>query len=546
MRTLSRRHTLGPCGLPDSSEPPPPRASPRRGAAAGDRIRVLCRFRPARPPADGAGGAGAAPAPTPAVDGPGFSLSVERAQVVARSHAGERAFTFDGVIDPAASQETVFDLVRADVLAVLEGFNCTCLAYGQTSGGKTYTMEGEGSGAADPRSGIVPRAADLLFEAMDPRLSYTVHASLSEIYNERVRDLLRPEADNLKVQESPREGVSVQGITRVRVRSGADLLRAVRRGRLNRTTAATLMNAQSSRSHSLLHVHVEARDEGSRRLRRGTLLFVDLAGSEKVSKTGAVGRRLKEAQSINRSLTTLGMVISALSRGYRHVPYRDSKLTRILSDSLGGNSKTTLLICAAPEPRHAPETLSALRFGESAKLVANASVRNEEIPAEELTRRLRRAHEEIARLRAAAQRGGDAGGGGGPGQGVGERGMGVGGPGWALGGSGSPVAPPPRPVQQQVSMASRIWISVMGPIWGLGASGAAWTRRTGWGCAGAGRPGEWVPRTRPSRTSCAATAPPWRASSSSSRPSAARGTAPFASGRTWRASSRGRPSRTSG
>ena len=141
-------------------------------------------------------------------------------------------------------------------------------------------------------------------------------------------------------------------------------------GKRFRASAPTLMNAESSRSHSILSIHVTQRNEISQRVRRGKLVLVDLAGSEKVSKTGAAGLRLEEAKNINRSLTSLGMVITALTEGpHTHVPYRDSKLTRVLQESLGGNSKTCLIICCAPEPRHAPETISTLRFGEVLKAI---------------------------------------------------------------------------------------------------------------------------------------------------------------------------------
>jgi hypothetical protein len=159
------------------------------------------------------------------------------------------------------------------------------------------------------------------------------------------------------------------------------------------------MNADSSRSHSIVSISVKQMDDATGRSRLGRLFLVDLAGSEKVSKTGASGLRLEEAKNINSSLTTLGMVINALCDGAPHVPYRDSKLTRLLMDSLGGNSRTTMIVCCSPEAAHAPETLSTLRFGERAKRIENHVVVNEELPAAELTRLLELAKREVAALK---------------------------------------------------------------------------------------------------------------------------------------------------
>eukprot|EP01042_Synura_sphagnicola_P000460 gene460-487_t len=163
------------------------------------------------------------------------------------------------------------------------------------------------------------------------------------------------------------------------------------------------MNAESSRSHSLLSILIDQTSDVTGRKKKGKLYLVDLAGSEKVSKTGATGTRLEEAKNINRSLTILGMVINALCDGSTHVPYRDSKLTRVLTESLGGNSKTALIICCAPELRHQQETVSTLRFGERAKKIKNNAKVNEELSVAELKALLEQYKNEIVYLKAQLQ-----------------------------------------------------------------------------------------------------------------------------------------------
>ena len=283
----------------------------------------------------------------------------------------------------------------------MTGFNGTILAYGQTSSGKTHTMEGP-SLRDTVSQGISPRTIDLLFNCIrqaDVTVVFTVSVSYFEIYNEKLRDLLNPLSDNMKIREKP-EGFTIQDITEVYCTDKESVMRVIDTGKTHRASAPTLMNAESSRSHSLLSIYVHQRNEMTGRHRRGKLFLIDLAGSEKVSKTGAKGTRLEEAKNINRSLTTLGMVINALCDGSPHVPYRDSKLTRVLTDSLGGNSKTTLIICCAPELSHLPETLSTLRFGERAKRIKNNAKVNEELSVSELKQLLRNARREIQELKA--------------------------------------------------------------------------------------------------------------------------------------------------
>ncbi|CAE7434809.1 unnamed protein product, partial [Symbiodinium microadriaticum] len=255
----------------------------------------------------------------------------------------------------------------------MEGFNGTILAYGQTSSGKTHTMEGPSLWDTSLQ-GVIPRTIDKLFQAIseaDVHTAFTVSVSYFEVYCEKIRDLLNPSQNDLKMREVKHEGFVIQDITEAFCVDREGIIRIIEMGKTHRASAPTLMNAESSRSHSILSLLLSQKNETTGRYRKGKLFLVDLAGSEKVSKTGAQGARLEEAKKINRSLTTLGMVINALCDGHSHVPYRDSKLSRILQDSLGGNSKTTLIICCAPEERHCSETLSTLRFGERAKRIKN-------------------------------------------------------------------------------------------------------------------------------------------------------------------------------
>lgn len=255
--------------------------------------------------------------------------------------------------------------------------------------------------------GVIPRTVDLLFQAItdaDEDVTFSVLVSYYEVYNEKVRDLLNPSQDDLKMREYPNksEGWFIQDITETFCTDRESVLRLIETGKTYRATAATLMNADSSRSHSILSIQIGQKNEKTGRNLKGKLFLVDLAGSEKISKTGATGQTKKEAIGINVSLTTLGMVINALCDGSSHIPYRDSKLTLILKNSLGGNSKTTLIICCAPESRHMLETVSTLRFGERAKKIKNNAKVNEELGIPELKRLLALAQKEIRDLKHSA------------------------------------------------------------------------------------------------------------------------------------------------
>ena len=252
-------------------------------------------------------------------------------------------FSFDAVFSSKTSQRQIFDTCAAPVVkSVLEGYNGTIFAYGQTGAGKTHTMEG------DPNDvelrGIIPNSFQQIFDHVALKSSdetYLVRASYFEIYNEEIRDLLssNPKA-SLELKESIDSGVYVKNLTSNVVKSFEEINNLMQIGKKNRSIGATLMNAGSSRSHSVFSIVVECSvkdDRGEDHIRVGKLNLVDLAGSERQGKTGATGERLKEATKINLSLSALGNVISALVDGKtHHIPYRDSKLTRILQDSLGG------------------------------------------------------------------------------------------------------------------------------------------------------------------------------------------------------------------
>ena len=276
---------------------------------------------------------------------------------------GGKIYQFDAAFDSTSSTETVYDDVGSVIVeAVLEGYNGTVFAYGQTGCGKSHTMRG-----------FIDRTLEHLFEATSTSgtdTRYLALLSYLEIYNERLRDLLQDGNTEslLQLKEDPSKGTYVAGgLREVTVKDAAECARLVDQGDKRRAAAATKMNAASSRSHAVLTLSLEALaiDEDDKRggaVRRGRLHLVDLAGSERQARTGATGDRLKEAASINLSLSALGNVISALAAGNgRHVPYRDSKLTRLLRDSLGGNARTLMIACVSPCHLDAEETLSTLR-----------------------------------------------------------------------------------------------------------------------------------------------------------------------------------------
>ncbi|KAM7253486.1 hypothetical protein ACFE04_021640 [Oxalis oulophora] len=323
-------------------------------------------------------------------------LNQENAQSITWIGQPETRFTFDHVACETVDQEMLFKMAcRPMVENCLSGYNSCMFAYGQTGSGKTYTMLGEIDDAnvkPNPHRGMIPRIFEFLFARIqaeeesrrDEKLKYNCKCSFLEIYNEQITDLLDPAYANLQLREDVKKGVYVENLTEFEVQSVTDVLRLLIQGSLNRKVAATNMNRESSRSHSVFTCVIESRWEkdSATNLRFARLNLVDLAGSERQKTSGAEGERLKEAASINKSLSTLGHVIMILvdiANGKpRHVPYRDSRLTFLLQDSLGGNSKTMIIANVSPSIGCATETLNTLKFAQRAKLIQNNAVVNED------------------------------------------------------------------------------------------------------------------------------------------------------------------------
>ncbi|KND04175.1 uncharacterized protein SPPG_01608 [Spizellomyces punctatus DAOM BR117] len=333
-------------------------------------------------------------------------------------------FTFDAAFDEDSRQVEVYDATaRIIVDAVLGGFNGTVFCYGQTGTGKTFSMQGI-SDVPDLR-GIIPQAFHHIFDHISHRSTekkFLVRVSFLEIYNEEIKDLLVKQTKGQKVsgldlKEHPETGVYVKDLSAHVVKSVPEMEDLMTIGNKNRSVGATLMNENSSRSHSIFTITVESAEpgeDGKDRIVAGKLHLVDLAGSERQSKTGASGDRLKEATKINLSLSALGNCISALVDGKSsHVPYRDSKLTRLLQDSLGGNAKTLMIATLSPASYNYDETLSTLRYANRAKSIKNKPKINED-PKDAM---LRQYQEEIEKLKlalAARQKGAGAEGAGVP------------------------------------------------------------------------------------------------------------------------------------
>ncbi|KAH3672224.1 hypothetical protein WICPIJ_010076 [Wickerhamomyces pijperi] len=300
-------------------------------------------------------------------------------------------FTFDRVFGPDSTQADVFDYsVLQTVEDFFNGYNGTVLTYGQTGSGKTFTMMGDLED--DSMKGLIPRIADSIFTNIrkgDPNTEFTLSASYMEIYMEQIRDLLSSSnKETLQVVEDKINGVHVTNLTKAYISSTQELHALLQRGSELRVTSSTEMNKESSRSHAIfqLNLNQESPEFG---IRRSKLFLVDLAGSEKVGKTGVSGLNLEEAKKINSSLSSLGNVINALTDiKSTHIPYRDSKLTRILQESLGGNSRTSLIINCSPSSYNEFETLSTLRFGTRAKKIKNKAHVNTEPSSQDLLKQI--------------------------------------------------------------------------------------------------------------------------------------------------------------
>ncbi|XP_024977098.1 kinesin-like protein KIN-7N [Cynara cardunculus var. scolymus] len=335
------------------------------------------------------------------------------------------SYTFDHVFDQDCSNSSVYDLLTKDIIhAVVDGFNGTAFAYGQTSSGKTFTMNGSEN---DP--GIIHRAIKDIFAktTMSTDREFLIRVSYMEIYNEEINDLFAVENQKLQIHESLEHGVFVAGLREEIVNSAEQVLKLLDMGEVNRHFGETNMNVRSSRSHTIFRMVIESKGKDASSnddstlddaIRVSVLNLVDLAGSERIAKTGAGGVRLKEGKHINKSLMILGNVINKLSDGARqrgHIPYRDSKLTRILQPALGGNAKTSIICTVAPEEVHIEETKGTLQFASRAKRITNcvqvneiltdaALLKRQKIEIEELRKKLEGSHagvleQEILKLR---------------------------------------------------------------------------------------------------------------------------------------------------
>ncbi|KAH9695746.1 kinesin-like protein KIN-12D [Citrus sinensis] len=323
-------------------------------------------------------------------------LKQESAQSITWIGQPETRFTFDHVACETVDQEMLFRMAGLPMVEnCLSGYNSCMFAYGQTGSGKTYTMLGDIEDLEvrpSPHRGMTPRIFEFLFARIqaeeesrrDEKLKYNCKCSFLEIYNEQITDLLDPSSTNLQLREDVKKGVYVENLSEIEVRTVGDILKLLTQGSLNRKVAATNMNRESSRSHSVFTCVIESKWEkdSTTNLRFARLNLVDLAGSERQKTSGAEGERLKEAANINKSLSTLGhviMILVELAPGKtKHVPYRDSRLTFLLQDSLGGNSKTMIIANVSPSICCAAETLNTLKFGQRAKLIQNNAVVNED------------------------------------------------------------------------------------------------------------------------------------------------------------------------
>jgi hypothetical protein len=347
-----------------------------------ERCRVLLRFRPLP-----SGEHGSTP----------FGVQSADTVVVRPRDAGSAddvSYCFDKIFPETTPQDDVFQHVMNDsVDTVLKGFNATVLAYGQSGAGKTYTMFGDGG----ENVGIIPRALEEIFKRIasdDGGGVFVVKASMLEIYMEEMKDLLRPTSHKLRLRESAFEGIWVEGLHHIYVPNAAVAVDLLRQGMGSRVIGSTGMNNQSSRSHCIFSLRVEQQHPDGF-VQRGELHFADLAGAERVDRTGAHGQSLEEAKRINLSLSALGNCISALAQpGRAHIPFRDSKLTFLLKNSLGGNARTTLLINASSRWHDLEETQTALKFGARARSIKNVVKVNRKLSAEELERLLSKLKQE--------------------------------------------------------------------------------------------------------------------------------------------------------
>ncbi|KAK1435325.1 hypothetical protein QVD17_01086 [Tagetes erecta] len=357
------------------------------------------------------------------------SKSEEEGEVIVQKTSGDsltilgQSFTFDSVADATSTQDDVFHLVGAPLVEnCLSGFNSSVFAYGQTGSGKTYTIWGPANALLEDdlssdQQGLTPRVFERLFSRIseeqnkyaDQQLQYQCRCSFLEIYNEQITDLLDPAQGNLHIREDIKTGVYVENLKEVPVCSIKDVTQLLKKGMSNRRIGATSINMESSRSHSVFTCVVESRCksvDGLSSFKTSRINLVDLAGSERQKLTRAAGERLKEAGNINRSLSQLGNLINILAEvsqngKQRHIPYRDSKLTFLLQESLGGNAKLAMVCAISPAQSCKSETFSTLRFAKRAKAIKNKAVVNEQMEddVKSLREVIRQLKDELLRMK---------------------------------------------------------------------------------------------------------------------------------------------------
>ena len=296
-------------------------------------------------------------------------------------------FKYDKIFTSESQQNQIYENVGKRIVGdVMEGYNGTIFAYGQSGSGKTYTMYGPDI-YDDIYKGIIPRIVEDIFnyvEKADDNVDFQFKLSVLEIYKEVMYDLLTQQSGDIKIQENPETGIVIEGLSEIYLSSIEEFFEYVDLSQSNRKVAETKLNHNSSRSHCILILEVTQSFKKEKLIKKGTLNLVDLAGSEKVSKTGAVGLTLEEAKKINLSLSTLGNVIHALTHKSEHIPYRDSKLTRLLKESLGGNYKTSLIVTCSPHSYNLDEVISSLLFAKRVKTIKNVVKVNIKYSYEEL------------------------------------------------------------------------------------------------------------------------------------------------------------------
>ncbi|KAI4991447.1 hypothetical protein ZWY2020_039818 [Hordeum vulgare] len=379
--TKAKRPLNNGAAIVASSPSPSPSLAKGGGGGGGVNIQVLLRCRPLSKEELSIN--------TPVV----ITCNEQRREVSAAQNIAnkqiDRTFVFDKVFGPKSKQQDVFNHAVVPLVGeVLDGYNCTIFAYGQTGTGKTYTMEGGGgktqNGELPSDAGVIPRAVKRIFDILEAQSAeYSMKVSFLELYNEELTDLLAPEESKfsddkskkpIALMEDGKGGVFVRGLEEEVVSSASEIYKILERGSGKRKTAETFLNKQSSRSHSIFSITIHIKEctpEGEEMIKCGKLNLVDLAGSENISRSGARDGRAREAGEINKSLLTLGRVINTLVEHSGHIPYRDSKLTRLLRDSLGGKTKTCIIATIAPSVHCLDETLSTLDYAHRAKNIKN-------------------------------------------------------------------------------------------------------------------------------------------------------------------------------